>query len=544
MLVVGATTAAIGVLSYAQAKTALDAAARARLELLARDMTRNLHGEITDRVADIMTWTRLETMLALTFGDVDKELAEFMRHAIHEQRAYRTLVAFDRDGAIVASAGEPTAAVRPSAAGYRPLLRVFAAPADGAPALILETRVANPQRPSEAIGHLVAVLDPGRLLDAMAAPADAMGTPIAITVAIDGGATVLTRAPGPDDAAVLEAHAVVPPVRDVDAPTFVVTVREPAVVALAGVESLRRTLVRLGLVVLLLSAIAGGLLAWRVSLPIRRLTAAVREIASPGGPMPPVASLPVAAGEVGILSAAFRDMLERLAVAQREAIAQSRLALLGEVAASVAHDVRTPLSVLKTSAQLLAAGDIPVAEEHALAQMVAAEVDRLNAVVSQLVDLGRTRSPRMAPEPVMRLVESAVGIVRPWARAASVQIDQELPSAVCRVRVDRDHMQQVLLNLLQNAVQAVSPDGRVTVGMRVEPPWAVVEVRDDGPGFSSEALRRAFSPFFTTKPEGTGLGLTIAKRIVEEQGGDVGVRNVQGGGACVWIRLPIIAEAT
>jgi signal transduction histidine kinase len=163
--------------------------------------------------------------------------------------------------------------------------------------------------------------------------------------------------------------------------------------------------------------------------------------------------------------------------------------------------------------------------------------------VSQLVDLGRTRPARPAPQPLAALLESAVGVLRPWARSSSVVIEMETQAGDWRVRVDRDHMQQVLLNLLHNAVQAVSPDGRVRVLARVDAPWAVVEIADSGPGFTPDALRRAFSPFFTTKAEGTGLGLTIAKRIVEEQGGEVGVYNLDGGGGCVWIRLPLVAEA-
>lgn len=537
VLVVGVTTAAIGTLSYARARGALEAAARARLELLARDVARNLHGELTDRAADIMTWARLETMLALTFADVDKELAELLRHAIGERRAYRALVAFDRSGEVVATAGEPEAPLRSRAMASAPTLRVAAG------TLVLETPVVNPQRPTEAIGVLAAALDSARLLDAITAD-DVGSTPVEVTVsAVAMGTLFATPSLAGDDTGqpMLEERAAVPGLRGVDGPTLMVIVREPASVALASVLSLRQTLVRIGCIVLLLSAAAGGTMAWRLSQPIRRLTASVREITARGRPDPD-ADLPEATGEVGILSSAFRAMLERLTDAQREAIAQSRLALLGEVAASVAHDVRTPLSVLKTSAQLLAGGEMPMAEQRDVANMIAAEVDRLNAVVSQLVDLARTRPLRLAPQSVAALVDSAVVVLRPWARSASVVIETEVGGDVGWARADRDQVQQVLFNLLHNAVQAASPGGRVMLRARATPPWAVIEIVDSGSGFTPEALRRAFSPFFTTKPEGTGLGLTIAKRIVEEQGGEVGVRNVEGGGACVWIHLPLVTE--
>lgn len=234
----------------------------------------------------------------------------------------------------------------------------------------------------------------------------------------------------------------------------------------------------------------------------------------------------------------------RLATAQRDAIARSRLALLGEVAASIAHDVRTPLSVLKTSAQLLASGNLPVAEQRDLARMVAAEVDRLNGVVTGLVDLARPRAARRAPERLDALVDRTVAVLRPWARARRVALEIDGARTGVRVLADGDQMQQVLLNLLHNAVQAAPDPGTVRVGWRAEAPWAVLEVSDSGPGFSPEALARAFSPFFTTKADGTGLGLAIVKRIVEEHGGDVGARNLAQGGACVWVRLPLQEDAS
>src|SRR6185436_3999609 len=104
----------------------------------------------------------------------------------------------------------------------------------------------------------------------------------------------------------------------------------------------------------------------------------------------------------------------------------------------------------------------------------------------------------------------AVAVLRPWAQARGVQLDAE-GRADLLVEVDSDQLLQALLNVTHNAVQASPPGSRVLVRWQAEPRWAVIEVRDAGPGFSAEALERAFSPFFTTKPDGTGLGLVITK---------------------------------
>jgi signal transduction histidine kinase len=547
VFVVGVTTVSIGSLAYVRARRALEAAAQARLELLALDMARNLHGELADRVADITTWTHLETMVALTFADVDKELAELMRHAIADRPEYRAIAAFDVAGQRVASAGD--AAVVPLRLPAPASTRLRVAPLDGSDAegLVLEAPVFNPRRPAEPIGFLASFLAPRPLLDAMAAERDPAAPPVEVAVLASGVGPILRGATTPrreaaDGPEVVEESADLPKLQGVTGPALSVVVREPAAAAHATVRSLRRALLRTGLLVLLVSVAVGGAVAWRISQPIRRLTASVEEVTARGRPEP-IADVPRATGEVGILASAFQAMLERLTAAQREAIVHSRLALLGEVAASLAHDVRTPLSVLKTSAQLLAAGEVPASEQRDLARMVAAEVDRLNGVVSQLVDLARPRPTRVAPQPVATLVEGAAAVLRPWARSAAVELEVDVGASELRVRADRDQMQQVLLNVLHNAVQASSKPGRVVVRGYPDPPWVVIEVTDTGVGFAPEALGRAFSPFFTTKPEGTGLGLTIAKRIVEEQGGEVGARNLEGGGASVWIRLPRVTEA-
>ena len=178
---------------------------------------------------------------------------------------------------------------------------------------------------------------------------------------------------------------------------------------------------RIGLVVLLLSAALGALLAWRIVQPVRALTARVREITE-RGEIVSENPLPAAAGEVGVLSRAFQTMVESLSNAQRATAAQSRLALLGEVAASLAHEVRTPLAVLKTSAQLLGRATLPVGERNNLTVMVADEVNRLNAIVTALLDLARPKAVTFRPEPLAPLIERALSFFAPMARQRSVTI--------------------------------------------------------------------------------------------------------------------------
>jgi two-component system sensor histidine kinase HydH len=232
-------------------------------------------------------------------------------------------------------------------------------------------------------------------------------------------------------------------------------------------------------------------------------------------------------------------MVERLATVQGEMLAQSRLALLGEIAANVAHEVRTPLTVLKTSAQLLEDPKLPAAEQRRLASTVAAEVDRLNRVVTNLVDLARPRTVEYQTASVVDIVGRAVSFFQPVAAKLGVTVIPPFSDAELRARCSVDQLYQVLLNVIHNALQAMGGPGRLTIRCEAENEWILVEVADTGPGIPAEVLPRLFSPFCTTKSDGTGLGLAISKRIIEEHGGTIVAQNAPGDGARFQIRLPL-----
>jgi signal transduction histidine kinase len=325
----------------------------------------------------------------------------------------------------------------------------------------------------------------------------------------------------------------------IEAPPLEVELTEPSAAAFADVASLKVTLIQTGALVVALGAVLAALAAWRIGFPIRRLTATVRQVAESRQLEAGMPAFPDDGGEVAVLVSAFRGMMESLATAQRENLVQSRLALLGEIAANVAHEVRTPLSVLKTSAQLLARGGLPEAEQHALASTAAAEVDRLNAVVTSLVDLARPKPVRQAAERIAPIVDRAVSFFRPLAAKAGIAVVRDGAEPDATVHGSADQLHQVLLNLLQNALQASRRGGTITVRSEVVDGFVVIAVADTGDGFPPDLLPRVFAPFVTTKPDGAGLGLAIVKRMVEEHGGTVGAENRTGGGARVWIRLPV-----
>jgi len=167
------------------------------------------------------------------------------------------------------------------------------------------------------------------------------------------------------------------------------------------------------------------------------------------------------------------------------------------------------------------------------------EIARINHIVTDLLQTARPHRPEMKKSDLNTTVEHAVMLGRQHASAKTVEIMLKKDADLHAVEHDSDQIHQVLLNLLLNATQAIEGRGTVTVTMKHEWGFAVIEVQDTGRGIASEHLPNIFRPFYTTKGDGTGLGLSLARRIVEDHHGKVEVRSVVGAGTTFSVRLPL-----
>jgi PAS domain S-box-containing protein len=247
---------------------------------------------------------------------------------------------------------------------------------------------------------------------------------------------------------------------------------------------------------------------------------------------------------VAVANARLFEDLKRsyddLARTQAELVKRERLAALGELAAVVAHEVRNPLGVIFNSVSSLKRLD-PGGEAPMLLEMVGEEADRLNRIVGDLLDFARPHEPALRPEAVPALLQS-VREAALAATSAAVQIALEVPGDLPRVPLDARMLRQALLNLVVNAIQAMPRGGAVTLragrGLRGGRPHLRLEVSDTGPGIPAGTAERMFQPFFTTKATGTGLGLAVVKRIVEDHRGEVTVDSREGQGSTFTLWLP------
>lgn len=239
--------------------------------------------------------------------------------------------------------------------------------------------------------------------------------------------------------------------------------------------------------------------------------------------------------------ALFRDMTEIKQL--REEIARSqRLASIGSLAAGVAHEIRNPLSSIKGFATYFKERYRDNPDDSGTAQIMIEEVDRLNRVISQLLELSRPSGVKLETRDVSALVRRVVVLAREQAAGRGIEITARVPDGPVEARIDQDKMEQALLNVLLNAIQASPDNGSVSVAVASDGGRVRIEVADEGKGISEKDLPRIFDPYFTTRPSGTGLGLAIVSKIVEAHAGEVRAASREGHGTRIEISIPEQAE--
>jgi len=211
-------------------------------------------------------------------------------------------------------------------------------------------------------------------------------------------------------------------------------------------------------------------------------------------------------------------------------IRADRLAAMGELTAGVAHEVRNPLGVIRASVQLLEDAQCDRARIHEAAEVIKQEIDRLDKVIKALLDFGRPSKPTFVPVDVEDVLRDVVLFTNRFAKQAEVHIEEDLAGGLPGVEADPDQLKQVFLNLVTNAVQVMGEEGgTITIHTRLNGDFVEVTVGDTGPGIAPENISRVFDPFFSTRSDGTGLGLTMVHRIIDDHDGHIEVESGPSG---------------
>jgi signal transduction histidine kinase len=320
------------------------------------------------------------------------------------------------------------------------------------------------------------------------------------------------------------------------------------------------------LVALLVLALGSAIAAsWRISGGLARPINELRQAMAVAGTGRLDSPINVdASDEIGDLARAFARMTQALhqssedmvrlngelagKVAQLERtqaqlVQSERLASIGEMSAAVAHGIRNPLASLRAAAQLaLHRAESPDTREYL--GTIIAEVDRLDKRVSHLLSFSRPAPFHPMRESVAQLIEDLLPVFSELLRERRVELTLAVAPALPEVRVDPMQLEQALVEIISNALDAMPEGGRLRIAARAEnaadgSPGILIEIADTGVGIPEQVLPTVCQPFITTRPEGTGLGLAVAKRFVEQNGGRLAIASEVGVGTTVHVQLPI-----
>src|SRR5271167_1368950 len=254
--------------------------------------------------------------------------------------------------------------------------------------------------------------------------------------------------------------------------------------------------------------------------------------------------------EIGDLGRDFNDMVEQLKASREEIqrLHQTQMsraehfATLGELATGLAHEIRNPLAGIAGVIEIVSRDLPPDSVARSVIKDAKEEALQINRILTELLDTARPKPPQFRVSDVCTTVEHAVMFARQQAVTKRIMIELEVSGDIPPVDHDPNQINQVLLNLLLNAIQSMDKPGTIRVVLEHDDDAVLIAVADEGKGIAPENLPNIFRPFFTTKGHGTGLGLSLARRIVEAHGGQIDVTSEVGKGTRFQVRLSIVRE--
>lgn len=535
IFVLFATAGVLGA-GYVRGRETLLREAQQRLQARNRIVADRLERALRDRLRLVEVWPGLGAAQDLAVEDVDKRLAASLKELASSFAGTDLALGVAPDGRVIA-ASDPSWIGRDAAKnGWLDLLRRTAPPArlhvlpgGQAPGVLAVSPVFGP---SGATLGWIAVVTPWSELIEEAAPDD----PASLAVLTQSGREI-AGAGDPGSPTSLRARQ---ELDDVGGLRLQAAVTAPMSAALRPLRDTSRQLFTLAVVFIAIALPGAVWLARSTTRELRRLTVAAREAPLEGGAAIAPASS-TAPREVRVLSDALRTMVGRLEESRHELARQESLAAMGMMAAALAHEIRTPLSVVSASAEMLARHAEPGTRDQELTSFILGEVERLGRLANDLLAFARPRTPREDPVDLAEIAAAVASGVASRFEEAEVPLRTELGPA--RVLGDADQLHQVCLNLLVNAQRASAAGRTVRLETGEDAGVAVLRVLDEGRGIAAEELERVWTPFFTTGGGGTGLGLPIVRRIVQAHGGEVTLRSEPGVGTVATVSLPLRSSA-
>ncbi|WP_448101459.1 sensor histidine kinase [Luteibacter jiangsuensis] len=566
------TMAVVGALSFFQFRSALRSEIAGNLRFGATAMMQRIDTFLFAHVENMRVWRGLEVMQDIRVKDVDKRLSNFLSNLrAGQDTVYDVLLCTDPQGRVVAASdpsyiGRDTPRLSPwrgvPGQGLEAVSMALVSSGGGTGAIVLRSPIANAFGDG-TIGYLYVFLNweavqrlldgavnrgarnlllidsEGHVLGASAGLRNAQGLS---RLRLDdwllprsGAASYVHDGAGLGYGDLLVGAATSEGYPPFEGMGWHILMIEPTSVSFGPIWALLWAMLGVLLVTLLTGLWISSRLADRIASPIVALTAFTRSFRQGQTLLPIMPS--GATSEVEELHRAYTEMIQALEQSREQIVRAGKLAVVGEMAAIMAHEVRTPMGILRSSAQLLQRQADLDERQRELIGFIFSETERLNRLVTLLLECARPNPPHFMSHDLLEIVDSVIALLESRVERAGVTLSRQSDSGEVMLRCDREQMMQVFLNLILNALSFVGEGGRIRVSTHRDEDALWVSVADDGPGVPVELRQRIFDPFFSRREGGIGLGLTIVQQIVQAHGGTLSVGESAWGGASFNLRF-------
>lgn len=526
----------VSFLSFYQARIALKSEISHDLQTLSNTVASNVESMLFERFHNVHSWSELAIMQDIQIGDIDKRLATFLQELVISYGGiYQKIEVVDTNNVIVASSVPKNLGLttQPFATWFQvnigqKTIDVYPIETHQTASLAISKAILSPDA-GKVQGRLIAYFNWQLVLDKLnqsvqdstaAALFDEQNHAIASTrnwakIHAEHGMHANSTFSGSTS------------------PKWRVEIEKLHSVAVAPVHRLGYVFLALLITTLVFATFLVTPIAKAVTAPLSQLTHFVRHFF-----LDQTSQLPTSGpAEVQELSSAFKKMISELEASQKNLERAAKLAVVGEMAAAMSHEVRTPLGILRSSANVLQREPQLSKEGHEVLGFIISETERLNNLVSSLIDAARPRLPAFTEVNLSALAIKCIAMLSAQAQTKNVQLDCHADQDYL-IKADSEQMTQVLMNLLINAIQMLPNHGKVEVGITALQDTIQLTIADNGPGIPAGSQAQIFEPFFTQRAGGVGLGLAVVRQIVHAHQGEISYSPSQQGGAQFTITLP------
>lgn len=548
-----------------------------KLQAQASTIMQHIDTTLFERMENITTWSHLDMMQELRTRDVDKRLSQFLNE-LHSgyDGVYRELFVVDQNNSVIASSSQQlvgqtigqiaawrsislnmkTLSLLPLDMVNKRLFFSIAIPDNFQPGFLgtlfaafdwreIFNLLTTPQpfSTSNASNYYALLIDDQRHVIAHSANLENQVTPFQPLpeewpLQQDTGA-FSTQAKFLNNRDVLIGYAHSTGYRKFNGFGWCVLIIQANEHAFESLSQLWRTLLIFLAITLFFGALISLWVSGKIANPIIKLTEFTRDFMQGKQFVPPKLK---ASGEVAELSAQFSQMIDNLEQSKQDVVRVAKLAVIGEMAASMAHEVRTPLGILRSSAQMLQRESKLSDVGQEMIGFILSESQRLNDLVTTLLECARPKERDFSEQDAHAVIEHTSNLLQTQAEQKQITIALQLNAVRYRVNGDRDQLTQVFLNLIMNALQHTPKNGWIRISTVTEAKQLHIRVCDNGSGILDEHKKSVFDPFFTRRQDGVGLGLTVVQQIVIAHQGKIYVTDNQGGGTCFHIHIPCLLD--